>query len=118
MKYKKISCGFTLIELIVIIAVLSIISFIAVPRYLKTLENARISAHNANVLTIKAAAMLYQADKGILLIDINELLPEYLDKIPSIPEGLTDYIAEQQYNDGYTIEVGDTYFYVTPGIID
>lgn len=117
MKKSKFEIGFTLIELVVVLAILAILSAIAVPRYLSNLEKARVATHNANVRAIKATAMVYQADKGVLLNNLSDLSPEYLDVIPEIPEGLSDFITDEQYSDGYIIEVGKTYFNVIPGII-
>lgn len=117
MNKSKFENGFTLVELIVILAILAILSAIAIPRYFSNLEKARVVAHNANVRAIKATAMVYQADKGELLTNLSNLSPEYLDAIPEIPEGLSDFITDDQYSDGYVIEVGETYFNVIPGII-
>lgn len=56
--------GFTLIELIVVIAILAILAVLAVPRFLGTLEDARIRTHNANIKTLQSAAMIALAENG------------------------------------------------------
>lgn len=61
--FKKIKSnkGFTLIELIVVLAVLAIIMAIAVPRFLGVQQEAKEKADNNSVELIKKAAELYFA---------------------------------------------------------
>lgn len=56
--------GFTLVELVVVIAILGILSAIAVPRFTASRENATITAHNANVRTLESAANMYVSNGG------------------------------------------------------
>lgn len=60
-KNKK---GFTLVELIVVMAVLAIISAIAVPRFLGVQEKAREDADYATGAMIAKAAELYEAKEN------------------------------------------------------
>jgi len=59
---KKKKQGFTLIELIVIIAVLAIIITIAVPRYLGHTKEATLTKHKSNIKLIEDACTRYYAD--------------------------------------------------------
>ena len=54
--------GFTLVELIVVMAVLAVISAIAVPRFLGVQESAKIEADYATAAMLGKAAELYLVD--------------------------------------------------------
>ncbi|MZQ97623.1 MAG: prepilin-type N-terminal cleavage/methylation domain-containing protein [Acidaminobacter sp.] len=75
--------GFTLIELIVVIAILGILMLIAVPRLLGVREGAEIRADKASARTIASAIAIYEADTGTAEPAIADLIPEYLDVAPT-----------------------------------
>lgn len=56
--------GFTLIELIAVIAIISILASIVAPSAFKAIAKARISATVADFQSIKTAAMSYYSDIG------------------------------------------------------
>lgn len=71
LKNKK---GFTLIELIVVLAVLAIIMAIAVPRFLGIQEDARESADESTGAMLAKAAELYLAsDTSHAVGDLNSI---------------------------------------------
>ena len=80
--------GFTLIELVIVIAVLGILAGLAIPRFL----NSRAQAEGAKLLgdlrTIDSAISIYQAKTGSYPENLNALVTEkYLAAIPSPPTG-------------------------------
>ena len=85
MKNKKKNKGFTLIELVIVIAIIAILISIAAMKYSSTNLAAEAAAHNANVKVLKSAGILYLIDhpdsKG--KVDVEALKP-YLEggKIP------------------------------------
>lgn len=102
--------GFTLIELVIVIAILALLIAIALPRYQKSNLSAQATAHNANVRMIKNAAVLYSMDhENVTTISMNDLA-EYLEnkEIPKPAKSLDGYTAFQvEYKEGDVI--------VTPG---
>ncbi|MBV1757631.1 MAG: type II secretion system GspH family protein [Dethiosulfatibacter sp.] len=77
--------GFTLIELIVVIAILGILALIAIPRFLGTLDNAKIKADNSTERIIQSAVQLYYAEEGTFPgtadtpFNVTALAPDYLN---------------------------------------
>jgi general secretion pathway protein G len=61
---KKYQRGFTLIEVMVVVVILSILASIIVPRILKRPEEARIVAAKQDILSIQNALSLYKLDNG------------------------------------------------------
>lgn len=91
---KRSKKGFTLIELVVVIAILGVLAAIAVPRFGATQTNAKIQAHNANVRTIESAVSVYMANTNTALDamdDISVLVPNYLQAVPANPTGGAAY---------------------------
>lgn len=68
--FKKSESGFTLVELIVVIAILGILAVIAIPRVVGAIENARYTAAQANVRTLNGAVALYLAEDGNEISDL------------------------------------------------
>lgn len=110
-KKKK---GFTLIELVIVIAIIAILISIAAMKYSTTNLAAEAAAHNANVKVIKSAGILYLIDNpnpenGISI----ENLKDYIEggKIPKPAKHLESY-------DSFTVEASDDGdVTVTPGPI-
>ena len=88
---KKKKKGFTLLELLVVLAILAILIAIAVPVYKGQKEKAAITAHNANVRVLETAVESYRQDKGKYPGSVDELVKgDYIKKEPEIPKILNN----------------------------
>ncbi len=61
-KMMKRQKGFTLVELIVVIAILGVLAMLVVPKFVNTLSNAQEKTHEANIRALKSAGTIYLAD--------------------------------------------------------
>ena len=61
-KMLKEQKGFTLVELVVVIAILGILIAIAVPKYNDITRNSKIKAHQATARTIMSAIIMAEAE--------------------------------------------------------
>lgn len=85
MKLKKRQRGFTLIELVIVIAIIAILISIAAMKYSTTNLAAEAAAHNSNVKVLKSAGILYLIDNPDAKNELSlEALKPYLEggKIP------------------------------------
>lgn len=74
--------GFTLVELMVVVAVIAILAAIAMPQFLSAADRARNAKETADIQIIKNATQLYMIDKNV-------------DKPPTV---------ENLYKEGYLTE--------------
>lgn len=65
MKKRLNKKGFTLIELIVVIAVIGILVLLAAPRFLGYTRDAHVSAMKADAKTLSNAALVYHIDNEV-----------------------------------------------------
>lgn len=94
--------GFTLIELMVVVAILAILAAVVAPRIMDRPEQARVSAAKNNIRALRSALDMYKldnhyypsADQGLeALVSEPELDPpppnwnRYMDRIPLDPWG-------------------------------
>ena len=58
--------GFTLVELVVVIAILGILAGLAIPRFMSATETARGAKTVADLRTLESAAVMYYAKTGLV----------------------------------------------------
>lgn len=99
---KKKKKGFTLLELLVVLAILAILIAIAVPVYKGQKEKAAITAHNANVRVLETAVESYRQDHDGKLpdkLDINELVNgNYIKSVPKVPASENEKLKGKSYS--------------------
>lgn len=125
-KIKKNNKGFTLVELVVVIAILGILAAIAVPRFTGSRKKAAVAAHNANVRTLESAANMYLVDGGE---DTTawEKEPDswkaYLQEWPDIPDLVKNDLNKTNGNNTvkyteYTVKIENGEIIVKPGYVE
>lgn len=91
--------GFTLIELMLVVAIIGTLSALVIPRVSGSQEAARTARVQADLRTIESAIVMFEADVGALPTAINQLTAAYtpvaggrsfgpyLRTIPVAPDG-------------------------------
>lgn len=101
---KKKKKGFTLLELLVVLAILAILIAIAIPVYKNQKEKAAITAHNANIRVLETAVESYRQDNDGKLpdkLDINKLVKGgYIKSVPKVPAGAVKDSDATEYTVG------------------
>jgi general secretion pathway protein G len=83
---RSTQSGFTLVELMIVMAIISILLLLAVPRYTAALRQARESVLKTDLQTMRAAIDSYTMDKQKAPQALDDLVQEgYLKAIPVDP---------------------------------
>ena len=86
MRRRLRQSGFTLIELVIVLAVIGILLSIAIPVYEKSVVHARESALKQDLATLRSAIDQYTLDKEKAPQSLDELVSAgYLRQIPKDP---------------------------------
>ncbi|MFV0602614.1 type II secretion system protein [Phascolarctobacterium faecium] len=84
MNFTKNRKGFTLVELVVVIAILGILAGLAIPRFMDATISARGAKVAADLRIIETALTLQYAEKGTEAKNIQELVNNnYLASVPT-----------------------------------
>jgi general secretion pathway protein G len=107
---RKLSKGFTLIEIMIVVVILGILATIIMPRILGRPEQARRMKAKVDIRNIESALALFKTDTG---------------RFPTTSEGLEVLVSDpgiKGYNsDGYLDKLpvdpwGNKYIYISPGL--
>lgn len=83
---KRREGGFTLIELMVVVAIIGILATVAVGQYRRNIVKAKEAVLKENLFTIRTQINNYFADKGRYPADLQELVDDhYLRSLPMDP---------------------------------
>lgn len=88
LKAAKSEKGFTLIELMVVVAIIAVLVSIAIPSFINATSNAKVKTCQANLRTIDGAIQVYYAEVGSAPADVAALVTgTYLKEAPTEPTG-------------------------------
>ncbi len=110
------SAGFTLLEIIVVVFILSLLAAIVAPKIVGRTDDARIAEAKVQIRNFETALKLYKMDNGIYP-DTQQGLQSLIEKPASGPEA-------KNYREGGYLEQkkipldpwGNQYVYVSPGL--
>lgn len=113
----KICNGFTLVELLVVIAIISILTIISLSSFTSAQIKAKDSQRKSDLNSLSKALMMYFNDKGVFPdsiswgsedgLDDGVVGPDkvyYIRRIPEDPKNIDTYIYE------YKVDAGKKYF--------
>jgi len=110
----KRESGFTLVELMIVMAIISILVLLAIPNYKTAIRHAREAALKQDLQTMRAAIDSYTMDKQKAPQSLDDLVQEgYLRAIPEDPM--------THATDTWVTDTGDSFSSVDqsePGIVD
>ena len=98
MKMRKLlgRKGFTLVEIMIVVAIIGLLAAIAIPNFMRARETAQRNACIANLKQLDGAVTLWALDEGedsSATVTMADLVTAYIKNTPSCPAGGTYTLA-------------------------
>ena len=85
-RMKKQDAGFTLVELMIVMAIIGVLAMVAVPTYISAIKHAREAVLKEDLHTLRAAIDSYTMDKQKAPQSLDDLIQDgYLKAVPDDP---------------------------------
>ena len=115
MKSQRKKAGFTLIELMIVIAIIAILAAILVPNFIRARAQGQLTACKSNLKNIGTALEMYSTDNSGRYPTATgfagtQVTPNYLKTIPTCPSA-----GSNTYNNYTSASVPDVYTVVCAG---
>ncbi len=84
--------GFTLVEIMIVVAIIGLLAAVAIPNFVRARERAQTNACIANLKQVDGAKTLWALDTGATSGDacvMSNLVTSYIKSTPSCPAGGT-----------------------------
>src|SRR5437867_9836500 len=111
---RKSKQGFTLIEMIGVLAVIAILASMLIPKIFESINSARVNNGAVSCNTVKASIADHYAKAGTLPVDASGAAPvvlalpiEQYDHVPLLKEGFLDKPFAVKIGDGVTGPAGN-----------
>ena len=114
-KIRRRSGGFTLIELMIVIAIIAILAAILVPNFIRARAQGQLTACKSNLKNIGTALEMYSTDwSGKYPSDTALLTPNYLKTVPDCPAAASNtYVAVFGTGKTFNPDNYQDYYYVS-----
>jgi type II secretion system protein G len=111
--------GFTLVELMIVVAIIGILTAIAFPLYANIQARARVAKAQADVRTLASAVVVYSAHTGGLPANLTDLTSAvvvnlvsagpFISPVPQAPLNWADYAYKDNGDGTFTLSTsGDS----------
>ena len=88
MMIKMNKKGFTLVEIMIVVAIIGLLAAIAIPNFVKARQKAQQEACIANLRQIEGATQVWAVDTGAsdtATVNMSDLVPNYIRTLPTCP---------------------------------